>query len=187
MKCSKISILKTNKTIPWGFFSPAICHLGCKDPLLDDEGQNHAERKQWACGTTSSIKGEHHKPDSWCIWRQLPGWNHVQYTLRWLCLSRDLDQNYPFCDSVMVTSHVLSTSEQLWLYFLQIFRDLVDCLKTRSCSWAQDNFALSSEWHLSTSWPMQCYPASNPETDYCVGVIITGELLGAGEPQTIYH
>lgn len=52
MKCSKIFILKTNKIISSFFFFPAICQLLSEDSRLDDEGQNHSEKKKkhWACG-----------------------------------------------------------------------------------------------------------------------------------------
>lgn len=85
--------------------------------------------------------------------------------------------------SVKAKSHVLSVSEQLWLHLQQIFGDLIDYQKTRSCSWAQYSLVtLSSECHLSASWPMKCYPASSPKIDSCVGVINARELPEVGEP-----
>lgn len=197
MQCSKISILKTNKSknqfsLSLFFFFPDIYHLGSEDLIRDDEDQNHSERKQWACGN-----------DLECLTRMSWTWmfiasegNHLDSILCNM-LSDDpvwaenLDQMthccplqpYPFCDSVSETSHVLSASEQLWLHLQQIFGDLVDCLKTRSWNWVQDNLAvLSSECHLLASWPMQYYPASSPKSDSCVGVINARELPEAGRP-----
>lgn len=57
-----------------------------------------------------------------------------------------------FLVHLRTTSHVLHVSEQLWLQLQQIF---IDCLKTGSWSWVQDNIVvLCSECHLPTSWPV---------------------------------